>query len=107
MSVPTRGRRFEEISEAVKADSNLDTQFNKVDDDALDDVLKNAAAGLISGLTEGDNWGMAEQVGGEFEACIDSLLNKENMEIGDAAAECLEYTSSAFSAEFNLENKSN
>ena len=29
------------------------------------------------------------------------------MEIGDAAAECLEYTSSAFSAEFNLENKSN
>ena len=33
--------------------------------------------------------------------------NKENMEIGDAAAECLEYTSSAFSAEFNLENKSN
>ena len=98
---------FEEISEAVKADSNLDAQFNKVDDDALDDVLKNAAAGLISGLTEGDNWGMAEQVGGEFEACIDSLLNKENMEIGDAAAECLEYTSSAFSAEFNLENKSN
>ena len=96
---------YADISKAVEADSDLDDHFNNVDDDALDDVIKNAAAGLIGGLTDGDNWGMAEDVGGEFESCIDSLIENEDMEIGDAAAECLEYTSSAFSAEFNLNNK--
>ena len=96
---------YGDISKAVEADSDLDDHFDNVDDDALDDVIKNAAAGLIGGLTDGDNWGMAEDVGGEFESCIDSLIENEDMEIGDAAAECLEYTSSAFSAEFNLNNK--
>ncbi|MDC0035238.1 hypothetical protein OAJ44_02610 [Chloroflexi bacterium] len=98
---------FGEISKAIEAEPNLGDQFDKVDDDALDDVLKNAAVGLISGLTDGDNWGMAEQVGGEFESCIDSFVENENLEVGDAAAKCLEYTSSAFSAEFNLDNKNN
>ena len=96
---------FENISTAVEANPDLDNHFSNVDEDALDDVFKNAAAGLSSGITGSANWGMAEDVGGEFESCIDSLIKNEDMEIGDAAAECLKYTSSAFSAEFNLNNK--
>ena len=98
---------FGEIAQAVEADPNLDEHFNDIDDNDLDDVIRNAAAGLIGGLTDGDNWGMAEDVGGEFQSCIDSLIEEEDMEIGDAAAECLEYSSSAFSAEFGLSNKDN
>ena len=94
-----------EISEAVKSDPDLNEGLNNVDADALDDVINNVASGLIGGLTVGDNWGMAEEVGGKFESCIDSLIENEKMEVGDAAAECLEFTSSAFSAEFNLDNK--
>ena len=98
---------FVEIAQAVEDDPNLDEHFNDIDDNDLDDVIRNAAAGLIGGLTDGDNWGMAEDVGGEFQSCIDSLIEEEDMEIGDAAAECLEYSSSAFSAEFGLGNKNN
>jgi len=94
-----------EISEAFKSDPDLNDGLNNVDADAFDDVINNVASGLIGGLTVGDNWGMAEEVGGKFESCIDSLIENEKMEVGDAAAECLEFTSSAFSAEFNLENK--
>ena len=94
-----------EISEAVESDPDLNDGLNNVDADTLDDVINNVASGLIGGLTVGDNWGMAEEVGGKFESCIDSLIENENMEVGDAAAECLEFTSSAFSAEFNLDNK--
>jgi len=68
-------------------------------------VVQNAAAGLVGGITQGDNWGMGTGVSGEFESCINTLVESEDLEIGDAAAECLEYTSSAFSAEFGLGNR--
>ena len=94
-----------EISEAVESNPDLNDGLNNVDADSLDDVVNNVASGLIGGLAVGENWGMAEEVGGKFESCIDSLIENESMEVGDAAAECLEFTSSAFSAEFNLDNK--
>ena len=92
------------ISNAILSYPNLALQFANVDGDALNDVVQNAAAGLVGGITQGDNWGMGGAVSGEFEICINTLVESDDMEIGDAAAECLEYTSSAFSAEFGLGN---
>ena len=93
------------ISRAILSYPDLAPQFANVDGGALNDVVQNAAAGLVGGITQGDNWGMGEDVSGEFESCINTLVESEDMEIGDAAAECLEYTSSAFSAEFGLGNR--
>ena len=92
------------ISSAILSYPFLALQFASVDGDALNDVIQNASARLVGGITQGDDWGMAQAVSSDFEDCI-KILESKGADLGDAAAECLGYTSSAFSAEFNLGKK--
>ena len=73
-----------------------------------DEITESLRAGR-SGIGYNESYeemGLRSRVSGSVDIDTKEHIDRKVLRfMGDAAAECLEYTSSAFSAEFNLNNK--